>query len=79
LTAAPPCARGGYFDENDAASLALFAHAGAAPRSFERAERCRYESIRVEENELVWIPFLSDSYSLRDPFRGTAIVRKLLL
>jgi DNA-directed RNA polymerase subunit RPC12/RpoP len=78
-TATPPRARGGYFDENDAASLALFAHAGAAPRSFERAERCRGESIRVEENELVWIPFLSDSYSLRDPFRGTAIVRKLLL
>lgn len=78
-TAAPPRARGGYFDEADARSLALFAHAGAAPRSFERAERCGCESIRVEENELVWIPFLSDSYSLRDPFHGMAIARKLLL
>jgi DNA-directed RNA polymerase subunit RPC12/RpoP len=78
-TAAPAHARGGYFDEKDAAAIALLAYAGAAPRSFERAERCRGESIHVEENELVWIPFLSDAYSLRDPFRGMAITRRLLL
>jgi hypothetical protein len=77
--AAPSRARGGYFDEKDAAAIALLAHAGAPPRSFERAERCRGESIHVEEVELVWIPFLSDAYSLRDPFRGMAITRRLLL
>jgi DNA-directed RNA polymerase subunit RPC12/RpoP len=76
---APSRAHGGYFDEADARSLALLAKAGATPRSFEAAERYRGEPVRVEENELVWIPFLSDAYSLRDPFRGDAAVTRSLL
>jgi hypothetical protein len=75
----PPRAHGGFFDEADAAALALLAHAGASPRSFTRAERYRHESIRVESAELVWLPFVAEAYSLRDAFCGMALSRALLL
>jgi predicted RNA-binding Zn-ribbon protein involved in translation (DUF1610 family) len=78
-TSRPPRAHGGFFDEADAAALALLAHAGAAPRSFTRAERYRGESIRVESAELVWLPFAAEAYSLRDALCGTAVTRALLL
>jgi predicted RNA-binding Zn-ribbon protein involved in translation (DUF1610 family) len=75
----PPRAHGGFFDEADAAALALLAHAGASPRSFTRAERYRHESIRIESAELVWLPFAADAYSLRDALCGMAVTRVLLL
>jgi DNA-directed RNA polymerase subunit RPC12/RpoP len=75
----PPRAHGGFYDQTDAAALALLAEAGAPPRSFTRAERYRDESIRVDGAELVWLPFVADAYSLRDPFCGAAITRSLLL
>ncbi|MGH7898936.1 MAG: hypothetical protein ACREQQ_13355, partial [Candidatus Binatia bacterium] len=66
-----------HFDETDAAELALFAHAGSSG-SYARAERAREDSIRVDEHSLVWIPFLADPYSLRDPYGGVTIARRLL-
>ena len=75
----PSQAHGGFFDEADAAALALLADAGASPRSFTRAERYRDESIRIESAELVWLPYVADAYSLRDAFCGTALTRTLLL
>jgi len=77
-SAPPPRARGASFDEADAAALVRLAQAGELPRSFARARGYRERSVRVLEAELVWLPFLSDVYSLRDPFRGTAITAKLL-
>jgi predicted RNA-binding Zn-ribbon protein involved in translation (DUF1610 family) len=75
----PPRAHGGFFDEADAAALALLAHAGASPRTFTRAERYRHESLRVESAELVWLPFVNEAYSLRDVICGTTLTRTLLL
>jgi DNA-directed RNA polymerase subunit RPC12/RpoP len=75
----PPRAHGGFYDQADAAALALLAQAGAPPRSFMRAERYRDESIRVDGAELAWLPFVADAYSLRDAFCGAAITRRLLL
>jgi predicted RNA-binding Zn-ribbon protein involved in translation (DUF1610 family) len=75
----PRRAHGGFFDEADAAALALLAQAGASPRTFTRAERYRHQSVRVESAELVWLPFVAEAYSLRDALCGTALTRALLL
>jgi len=77
-TPAPRSARGASFDEADAAALVLLAEAGEEPQSFTQAERYRDATATVGGAELVWLPFVSDVYSLRDPFSNAAIAAKLL-
>lgn len=72
-------ARGGFFDESDAASLSLLAEAGSGDRAFEAIEHWRGRTARVDRSELVWIPYSGDSYCLRDPYCGMAVTKTLLL
>jgi hypothetical protein len=74
----PPRARGASFDASDASALALLSAAGREPRDFSSAERYRGKAVTIEESRLVWLPYLSDVYSLRDPFCGAPVTAKLL-
>jgi len=78
VDAAPSHARGAAFDEGDAGSLALLSAAGGEPCEFTSAARYRGKAVSVEEARLLWLPYLSDAYSLRDPFRGVALTARLL-
>jgi hypothetical protein len=75
----PRQARGAYFDEPDAAALALFAEIGGGVERFDEVEERAGRTLRVEEADLVWAPFGSDAYSYLEPFTGTCIPKNLLL
>lgn len=75
----PRVAHGAYFDESDAAALALFAEIGEGTERFIEVEERSAARLRVDAADLVWAPFASDTYSYLDPFTGTAIPKNLVL
>ena len=74
----PEAAHGAYLDQRDAAELALFAEVGGGAERFDEVAARAGETLRVDESELVWVPFGADAYSYLDPFTGAAIPKNLL-
>ena len=72
-------ARGGSYDETDAAGLVRLARAGSGNRTRESVERSCARTVLVEKSELVWMPLAADAYELHDPARRFTLVRNLLV
>jgi DNA-directed RNA polymerase subunit RPC12/RpoP len=75
----PRQARGVYLEEADGAALVLFAEIGEDTERFDEVERRARKTLRVEQTELVWVPFGVNGYSYLEPFTGTAIPKNLVL
>ncbi|HZR47774.1 MAG TPA: hypothetical protein VFA47_13775 [Candidatus Manganitrophaceae bacterium] len=77
-TGAKPELHGCYYDQEDAASMAQFIHAGADRKSLEKAGLGK-NRFQVKNATLTWFPFSDKAGGLIDPFTGLSLPKNLLI
>lgn len=78
LKAPKPELHGCYYDQEDAAKLAQFIHAGLDKSSLEEADLEKIP-FHVKNATLTWFPFSERAGGLVDPFTGFSLPKNLLL
>jgi LSD1 subclass zinc finger protein len=78
LTTSKPALHGCYYDQEDAARLAEFIHAGSDEKSLEETH-LKKRSFHVKDATLTWFPFAEKAGGLVDPFTGFSLPKNLLL
>lgn len=73
-----PELHGCYYDQEDAAKLAQFIHAGSDKKSLEEADLEKMP-LHVKNATLTWFPFEEKAGGLLDPFTGFSLPKNLLM